>query len=207
MAPRGFGTLVSMQIAGRLANKVDPRLMLFTGFALLTLALYLQLSWTPDVSDFTLAATITLQGFGLGLVYVPLQIISFYTLPADLRTQGAAMLALVRSVAAAIGVSLTTWLLDRMAQYEHAVLSASVTPFSRPLQAGGSVTSMLNPATAGGAAQLDGLLGTQAQIIAYVDDFKFMMLSTLPAFACLLLMRRPPELEEEVDVNELHVME
>jgi DHA2 family multidrug resistance protein len=206
MAPRGFGTLVSMQIAGRLANKVDPRLMLFTGFALLTIALWLQMSWTPDVSDFTLAATITLQGFGLGLVYVPLQIISFYTLPADLRTQGAAMLALVRSVAAAIGVSLTTWLLDRMAQYEHAVLNASVTPFARALQVGGHVTAMLNPATAGGAAQLNGLLGTQAQIIAYVDDFKFMMLSTLPAFACLLLMRRPPVLEE-VDTDALHVME
>lgn len=205
MAPRGFGTLVAMQIAGRLANKVDPRLMLLAGFSLLTFALYLQMSWTPDVSNFNLAATITLQGFGLGLVYVPLQIIAFYTLPADLRTQGAAMLALVRSVAAAIGVSLTTWLLDRMAQYEHAVLSASVTPFARALQ-GGHVGQMLNPATIGGAAQLDGLVGNQAQIIAYVDDFKFMMLSTLPAFACLLLMRKPPVFAE-VDVDDLHVME
>ena len=206
MAPRGFGTLLAMQIAGRIANKVDPRLLLFTGFSLLTFALYLQTGWTPDVSNFYLASTITLQGFGLGLVYVPLQIISFQTLRADLRTQGAAMLALVRSVMAAIGVSLTTWILDHMTQYEHAVLSSAVTPFSRPLQAGGAVTAMLNPATHAGAAQLDGLIGSQASIIAYVDDFKFMMLSTLPAFACLLLMRKPAK-HQEVEMDELHVME
>jgi MFS transporter, DHA2 family, multidrug resistance protein len=206
MAPRGFGTLVAMQIAGRLANRVDPRILLFTGFALLTLALYMQIDWTPDVSNTWLAFTIAIQGAGLGLVFVPLQIIAFYTLPADLRTQGAAMLALVRSVGAAVGVSLTTWLLDHMTQYEHAVLASNVTPFTRALQVGGAVSHLLNPGTAAGAAVLGGLVGTQASIIAYVDDFKFMMLSTLPAFACLFLMRKPPDYEA-MDLDEMHVME
>jgi DHA2 family multidrug resistance protein len=206
MAPRGFGTLVAMQFAGRLANRIDPRLMLFAGFSLLTVALYMQIGWSPDVSYIYLAFTITLQGVGLGLVFVPLQIIAFYTLPADLRTQGASMLALVRSVGAAVGVSLTTWLLDHMTRYEHAVLNAAVTPFARPLQVGGDVSAMLNPVTALGAAQIDALVNTQAQIISYSDDFKFMMLSTLPAFACLLLMRKPPAFAAP-DMDELHVME
>ena len=195
MAPRGLGMLLSMQLAGRLINRVDPRLMMFAGFSLLTLALYMQIGWTPAVSDTYLAFTIIIQGAGLGLVFVPLQIIAFYTLPADLRTQGAAMLALVRSMGAAIGVSITTWLLDRMTQYEHAVLAGGVTPFLRPLQVGGAVTRMLNPHTVAGAVALNGIVDTQASIIAYVDDFKFMMLSTLPAFACLLLMRKPPDFE------------
>ncbi len=206
MAPRGFGTLLAMQIAGRLTDRIDPRILLFTGFLLLTLALYMQISWTPDVSSTWLAFTITIQGAGLGLVFVPLQIIAFYTLPADLRTQGASMLALVRSVGAAIGVSLTTWLLDHMTQYEHGVLAGGITPFTRSLQVGGNVSAMLNPHTAMGAAQLDGMVGTQASIIAYVDDFKFMMLSTLPAFACLFLMRKPPD-AEALGVDETHVME
>jgi DHA2 family multidrug resistance protein len=206
MAPRGVGTLVAMQFAGRLAHKIDPRIMLFAGFSLLTAALYMQIGWSPDVSFNYLAFTITIQGAGLGLVFVPLQIIAFYTLPADLRTQGASMLALVRSVGAAIGVSLTTWLLDHMTRVEHAVINTAVTPFARPLQAGGAVSKMLDPGTILGAAQLDALINTQAQIIAYTDDFKFMMLSTLPAFACLLLMRKPPDYEA-LNPDEMHVME
>jgi len=206
MAPRGFGTLVAMQIAGRMVNRIDPRIIMFTGLLLLTLALYMQTGWTPDVSNTYLSCTIAIQGAGLGLVFVPLQIIAFYTLPADLRTQGTSMLALVRSVGAAIGVSLTTWLLDHMTQYEHGVLAGGITPFARSLQVGGHVSAMLNPLHALGAAQLDGLVGTQASMIAYMDDFKFMMLSTLPAFACLLLMRKPPD-AEAVDRDEMHVME
>jgi DHA2 family multidrug resistance protein len=75
------------------------------------------------------------------------------------------------------------------------VLAGGVTPFLRPLQVGGAVTRMLNPHTVAGAVALNGIVDTQASIIAYVDDFKFMMLSTLPAFACLLLMRKPPDFE------------
>jgi MFS transporter, DHA2 family, multidrug resistance protein len=206
MAPRGLGTLVAMQFAGRLVNRTDPRIMLFTGFSLLTLALYMQIAWTPDVSNTYLAFTIALQGAGIGLVFVPLQIIAFYTLPADLRTQGTAMLALVRSVTAAIGVSMTTWMLDRMTRYEHAVLAGGVTPFSRAVQVGGNVSHMLNTHTALGMAQMDAMVGTQASIIAYMDDFKFMMLSTLPAFACLFLMRKPPDVAA-VNMDEMHVME
>jgi DHA2 family multidrug resistance protein len=61
------------------------------------------------------------------------------------------------------------------------------------LQAGGTVTHMLNPATSRGAALLNSVLDTQAQIIAYVDDYRFMLISTIPAVACLLLMRKPPK--------------
>ena len=37
------------------------------------------------------------------------------------------------------------------------------------------------------------MIDTQAQIIAYVDDYKFLFMTILPAAACLLLMRRPPQ--------------
>jgi len=38
---------------------------------------------------------------------------------------------------------------------------------------------------------LDHLVSQQAQIIAYVDDYKLMIFTTLPALLLLLLMRRP----------------
>jgi DHA2 family multidrug resistance protein len=50
---------------------------------------------------------------------------------------------------------------------------------------------MLDPGTPGGAALLNSMINTQAQIIGYIDDYKLMLITTLPAVACLFLMRRP----------------
>jgi len=118
--------------------------------------------------------------------------VAFYTMSGYLRTQGAGLLALQRNIGSAIGISLTSALLAHMGQYEHAVLATYITPFARPLQVGGAVSHFLNPGSPHGAALLDALINTQAQIIAYGDDYKFMLLTTLPGFLCILFMRRPP---------------
>ncbi|MBB5373298.1 DHA2 family efflux MFS transporter permease subunit [Acidocella aromatica] len=191
MAPRGFGTLLAMQAMGRLTNRMDPRHLMLIGYGLLGLSLYMQQGWTPAESQIYMILTITIQGAGIGCVFVPLQVVAFYTMPAELRTQGAALLSLVRNIGSAIGISLTSAVLQHMTQVEHAVLAAQVTPFNRALQVGGAVSRMLDPATPKGAALLDLLVNTQAQIIAYIDDSRFMLLATIPAMACLLLMRKP----------------
>ncbi len=55
---------------------------------------------------------------------------------------------------------------------------------------------MIDPATSGGAQTLDHMINQQATIIAYLDDFKLMMLTTLPTVFLLLLMRRPARLSK-----------
>ena len=82
-------------------------------------------------------------------------------------------------------------MLARNTQQLHAEIGAYVTPFNRALQDGGAVQQHLNPATHHGAAMLDHMINQQAQIIAYVDDYKMMIFTTLPALLLLFLMRRP----------------
>ena len=66
------------------------------------------------------------------------------------------------------------------------------TPFNRALQDGGAVQQHLDPATHHGAAMLDHVINQQAQIIAYVDDYKLMIFTTLPA-AAAAVPDAPPE--------------
>jgi DHA2 family multidrug resistance protein len=183
--------MFAMLIAGRLTNKIDPRFLMFFGYILLAASLVMLEGWTPDVSESYMMLTIIIQGAGLGFVFVPLQVVAFYTLSPALRTQGTALLSLVRNVGSAIGISVTSALLDHMSQYEHANLAQFITPFARPLQAGGAVTKMLDPNTPGGASLLNTMINTQAQIIGYIDDYKLMLITTVPAVLCLFLMRRP----------------
>ncbi len=192
MAPRGIGNVLAMLLVGRLTNRYDPRLLMLIGYAMLGGSLYMQESWTPEISVVYLGLTIALQGAAIGFIFVPLQVIAYFTLQPAMRTQGAALLALLRSVGSAIGVSITTFMLDRQSQYEHAELAQFITPFARPLQTGSASSRMLDPHTPAGASMLNSIINTQSQIIGYIDDYKLMLVITLPAVFCLFFMRRPP---------------
>jgi len=191
MAPRGFGTMAAMMISGRLSSRVDPRGLMALGIVLLTWSLWDMTGWTPDVDRWTVIWTIIVQGAGLGFVFIPLQVIAFATLPAELRTDGTSLLSLLRNVGSAVGVSASSALLARNIQINHAELAAGITPFNQALHGQGVVAQLLAPGTPKGAAILDGIINQQASIIAYLDDFKAMMLVTAPAALLLFLMRRP----------------
>jgi MFS transporter, DHA2 family, multidrug resistance protein len=188
MAPRGVGTMAAMMIAGRLSNKVDARLIMAFGIVILAWSLYRMTSWTPDVSETTMLFNTMLQGAGLGFVFIPLQVIAFATLDSALRTEGTALLSLVRNVGSAIGISVTGALVTQNEQVEHSVLTGFVTPLNRAFE---GAAAALSPVTAHGAQMLDAMINRQAEIIAYNNDWKLMMLMALPMLPLLLLMRGP----------------
>ena len=190
MAPRGFGTMAAMLIAGRLSNKVDPRALMAFGIIVLSWSLYRMTAWTPDASETTMVVNTIVQGAGLGFVFIPLQVIAFATLDPALRTEGTALLSLLRNLGSAIGISITGAMVTRNTQVEHSVLSGYITPLNRAFQ---GAASALSPVTAHGAQMLDGLINRQAEIIAYNNDWKLMMLMSLPMLLLLLLMRRPKQ--------------
>ena len=133
-----------------------------------------------------------MQGAGLGFVFIPLQVLAFATLPPQYRTDGASLFSLFRNIGAAIGVSVTSAMLAHNTQVLHAEIGA-VGDAVQPRLAGGR----RGAATCGirrtrhGAAMLDQIINQQAQIIAYIDDYRMMIFTTLPSLLLLLLMRRP----------------
>lgn len=144
--------------------------------------------WTPAVSETTMVVNTILQGAGLGFVFIPLQVIAFATLDPALRTEGTALLSLLRNVGSAIGISVTGAMVTQNGQIEHSVLTGYITPLNRAFQ---GAAADLMPTTAHGAQMLNGILNRQAEIIAYNDDWKLMMLTSLPMLLLLLLMRGP----------------
>ena len=187
LAPRGVGNLVSVIIAGRLSNRVDPRLTMFLGILLIAESLWEMTGWTPDIDAWSLSRNGIIQGFGLGLVFTPLQVVAFSTLPAEMRTDGTALFSLLRNVGLAIGVSVTSVVLTQSTQIMHAQIAANVTSFNRNLQSGGAYLwwSTANPQ---GLAALNAEVTRQAAIIAYVNDFKLLFIVSLLMLPLLLMM-------------------
>src|SRR5580692_6645290 len=81
MAPRGIGTMVAMVVAGRVATRTDPRIAMGGGILCVVWSIWEMTSWTPDISEMRLIVTICVQGFGLGFLFIPLQMVAFATLP------------------------------------------------------------------------------------------------------------------------------
>ena len=191
MGPRGLGTMAAMLTGGRLTAKIDPRKLMAFGISMLIWSIWEMTAWTPDVPQWRIVATIVVQGAGLGFLFIPLQVLAFATLPGQYRTDGASLFSLFRNLGAAIGVSVTSSTLAHNTQVLHAEIGGAITPFNRALMDGGAVARFWDPATRQGAALLDKVINHQAQIIAYIDDYKMMVFTTAPMLLLLLLMRRP----------------
>ena len=52
------------------------------------------------------------------------------------------------------------------------------------------ITKFWNPLTAAGRAALDAMIMQQAQIIAYIDDYKLLMIATIAVIPLLIVFQR-----------------
>lgn len=195
MGPRGVGTMLGMMIVGRLIGRVDTRLLIFLGLSLTALALWEMTSWTPSISEWTIVQVGFVQGAGLGLIFVPLSTVTFSTLPADKRTEATGLYNLARNIGASIGISVVSSLLVQNTQANHAQIAKYVTPFNRMFELP-AIAHFWSPSTAAGRAALDAEITRQATTIAYIDDFKLMMIIALVAMPLVLLLRRPEKRAE-----------
>src|SRR5215469_9382683 len=191
MGPRGIGTMASMIIVGRLVARVDTRILLGIGLAITAWSFYLMTGWTPNVSQATIIMVGLVQGAGLGFLFVPLSAATLSTLPAESRTEGAGLYSLSRNIGSSVGISVVSALLTRNIQANHADIAQHVTAVNRALE-NPAIAHAWSPFTAAGRAALDAVITTQAQIIAYIDDYKLLMIATLAVIPLLIVFRKPP---------------
>jgi MFS transporter, DHA2 family, multidrug resistance protein len=189
-APAGIGTMLAMLIAGRIIGKVDLRLTLLAGFLITAFALWQMTGYSLDLSESDIVWPGAIQGFGTGFVFVPLSAATFATLSTEMRAQGTALYSLVRNVGSSIGISLVQTLLTRNTVIAHAALVERVTNASSAWN-NPAVAAAYNVHTPVGAAFLDAAVTQQAVMIAYIDDFWFMLFLTLLVIPLLLLIRPP----------------
>ena len=189
-APRGVGTLISMLLAGRLVGKFDSRVLVGIGVVLMGVSLYMMTGFAIDQPSRPVIVSGVVQGLGLGLIFVPLQTLAFETLAPRMRTTAAALLNLARNIGGSVGISIVSTQLVRMTQVAHADLAQHITQQTIPTA--NSVLIQTAVPTAGPLvlAYINGEITRQALFIAYLDDFKLMMLVTFAVLPLLLLMRR-----------------
>ncbi|MDP2333595.1 MAG: DHA2 family efflux MFS transporter permease subunit [Reyranella sp.] len=188
LAPRGAGMMVSMMLVSRLIGRIDARLLIGIGFGLCALSLWDMTLFNLNVSESRIIWNGVLLGFGLGLVFPPLTVLTFATLPPRLRTEGAAINALLRNLGASIGLAVLVSMLASNTQQNRADIVEKFTPF----HPGWPLDRTLHGVDPGLLAVWDTEINRQAALIGYLNDFRVMMICSLVLIPLLFLMRQPP---------------
>jgi DHA2 family multidrug resistance protein len=189
MAPRGFGTMLAMIFVGRTINKIDGRLFIFVGFVLTAASLWTMTGYSLDMGSWPIISASFVQGFTLGLTFVPLNILALSDLPRHLLTQGTALRSLMRMLGGSIGISILEATLTQNTQIVHSRLVEGLRPDNPLIQGLNPHFSLTAPS---GVAALNAEITRQAAMVGYIDDFKMMMLVILCALPLVLLIRVAP---------------
>jgi DHA2 family multidrug resistance protein len=131
-----------------------------------------------------------LQGFGMGLIFVPISTLAFTTLPKTIAAEAAGIYSLIRTFGSALGISILATYFSRDTQKNWALLRGNITPYSEALH------HYLAPLHLGmqdkqGIALASRAVLNQAQNIAYSDSFTFATLNFVLMLPLLLLVRTP----------------
>ena len=187
--PRGIGTMIAMFFVARLINRFDSRLIILAGFLVTALSMWEMTRFSPQMDSDLVILSGLLQGFGLGITFVPLNTLALSTLPRSILTQGTAIRSLMRNLGGSIGIAVLEAQLTRNTQIVHSRLVEGLRP-DNPLAQAPYLPAPFSLVTPSGVAALNAEVTRQAAMVAYLDAFKLMMIIVILALPFLLLVRR-----------------
>ena len=201
LLPGALASAVMMPVAAILLRKVDARVLLVLGGAILAFAVF----WLGRLSPLTGATDLfwplLVRAVGTIFMFLPLSMLSLGTLPKSEMAAGTALYNLTRQLGGSIGVALLTTLLgSRTALHrENAVVHLSLT--SPEVQArlaaltAGFAQKGADPATAKqrALAVLDGSVRLQASVQAFNDTFFVTGLLIIVTLPLVFLMAKPTQ--------------
>jgi len=195
--PGAIASAVAMAIMGRIANKLDARVLITAGVLLFLWSMWDHYHFTLATGMHDLFWPMVLRGFGIGLVFVPLTSATVADLKQWQIPQGTGLFNLSRQLGGSFGIALTATLLSRFTDHARAGLAPHVTLSSPETRAwldavtrnfmrlGGSMADARHRAE----ALLNLRLEQQASVFAFEKVFLIMGITFVAALPLLLLFR------------------
>ena len=197
--PRGMASFLFMPLVGYLTGKVDARKLLAAGFLATAFAMYQISTFSLGVASSNFWLPLTVQGAGLGLIFVPLTTVTNDPIPRERMGNATSIFNLMRNIGASIGIAMVETMQVRKSQMHINILGEHVNP-ANPLalqtmkaMRGLFISQGKDAVTATRQAYgaVWGMVQQQAAMLAYNDVFRFLALTFVAMLPLLFLMRKP----------------
>jgi DHA2 family multidrug resistance protein len=198
VSPRGVGSLLSMLVAGVLADKIEGRLLLTFGFLVLGVSVLMLAQVNLGIAMTSVIVPNVLNGFASGFIFVPLTTMAMGRLRKEEIGNAAGIYNLMRNIGGSVGIASATALLVRKSQAHQNYLAANLTASDPLVQSmlhglqGKLMLSGSDPVTAQHMAlgAMYQNLMQQASLLAYVDNFRLLGVLSLLCIPIALLFQR-----------------
>src|SRR6202140_1547310 len=157
----GLLSVVFSPVAAKLANRVDPRMLIFFGCLWLGLDTFWRSIATSDMSYWVICIPLFFMGVGMPMYYVPLTGLAMGSVNEEETASAAGLMNFVRTISGAIATSLVTTSWQNRSIIAHARLADIVDPT-------GQVASMLPSGSNGQMARemLNNLVTRESLMLA-----------------------------------------
>jgi DHA2 family multidrug resistance protein len=198
VGPRGIGSFIGSPVVGLLGSRIDNRILLSGGFLAFGICALTFGTVNLDIGPYTLLIPITLTGFALSFVFVPLATMSTSTIPREEMGNATGLFNMLRNIGGSIGISMATTALIRRAAMHQTEIGAHLSPSNPILQQksraiAGYLGHHIGPSAArpGSFGLIYGLMEQQSALMAYVDVFRWTALLAFFCAAAAWLFKKP----------------
>jgi DHA2 family multidrug resistance protein len=190
-ATRGIGMMFGSIIVLVWTQRYDPRLNLFLGFLAQAIAGFAMAGFDVNMTAWAVAWTTALQGFGIGLMWSPITIITFATLAPRHVAEAASVFHLLRNVGSSVHIAISATIVVRSGRASYSELVEVLNPFNKDLAFDG-IAGAWDVSSSGGLAALSAEVGRQANMIGYINAYYAYALLAIAVLPLVFLARRPP---------------
>ncbi len=198
VGPRGIGSFIGSPIIGFLNSRIDPRKLLCAGFLGFAVCAFIFGTVNLDIGPYTLLIPITLTGFALSFVFVPLATMATSTISRNEMGNATGIFNMLRNIGGSIGIAMATTALVRRSDLHQTYLAANLTPSGGVLQQKSALIATYlghqigRPSAGPGSFGLIyGLMQQQAAMLAYVDVFRWTAVLALICAVATWMFKKP----------------
>jgi len=135
LGPGGIASFLVMPLVGILMKRgYNPKYLLAMGLALMAYSLWLRAFFNLEAGFWEIAWPRVVQGFGLGMFFVPLTAVTFANISNEEMGNASSLFNVVRNLGGSFGVAFCTTWLFRRTQFHQTSLVAHVNPFNPVFQ-------------------------------------------------------------------------
>jgi DHA2 family multidrug resistance protein len=199
MVAMGLGAAFAMPLASFLVSRFDPCKVFVGGVLGFVLSFYQLMGFNLKIGFWDIFWPQFLQGASIGLVFVPLTVVTMTFIPKEKMGNATGLFNMMRNIGGAVGISLVATMLTRMGQEHTNLLVANISQLSPSvLSLLGGLKGLFAGSGPGLADQqayatLFGLVQREATMVALIRIFQYLALLALVMIPLIALTKRPPK--------------
>jgi DHA2 family multidrug resistance protein len=194
----GTVSIVVMPLMGRLAPRMDARILLMMGVLIVAGSQVAASQLTQAAGFWDMVQPNLIRSLGLGFIFIPVSVLALSDLPADQRGSATGLFNLTRELGGSLGTALMGMLVSDDMKRFGSYLSENITPYSAQVQeqlhqTANTIGAQTFQRELVGESLLKLKVANQAMVLSFEQGFRYTALAMALGVVLVLLLKRPQQ--------------